>query len=642
MQPSEEDVAWLKSTFHPIPKPSLPDDSIEYSIYLVSSTLQGSNDSELRLQLREVQKYANEIQKQWLKGYIWQRESFALELKKEDGEVGAGQLQSRNVRLTVHAGLSYLRGCTEYGDSIEDEWVIVWVLRELTKKFNNIWIKVTDSDGEFLLIEASGTIPAWLEPEVAENRVWINDGQLKIIKPANSARSSKRTKEKLSLSDAQQVMLQEPKRIMHSTSIEEEAFYRLRNYPAQIKDNMHHALITIPRKAAFLLLQRPAYIASAIEAFYLRDPIALKPLQKQDNHAALQFAPKDFVTVSVKFPRVGYAQVKSQDFSPPSLWKKAMPSTSNVEAYTRASTGMKVTCGFEMLLSDPQYQDKQTVREMRMVLDDLDTGDEQLPSDQDLEKLEKRHDDEKWLDIDFDDLEHELGGKNKGEDDSRKREFGDKAAQENLQRIVKQFEDFLNDDSGRTGGDEILDDSSELEDGDNSDLEEDDEDDAGEDKDASFDEDEFTRMMQEMMGMPPDVMKEIMSGTIDALSEGQTGQGSKDVRDRAMSKIQEVDSSDEDIEDVKQMESELRASGALNLNSREQQRLSSHQIDERDDIGDSEDDQGLNDFDADFARNILQSFKSSGGMGGPAANLMSMMNQSALAESSRSQNKSHK
>jgi len=69
--------------------------------------------------------------------------------------------------------VTLLRGRTEYGDSVEDEWVIVWLLRELTRKFGDLWVKVNDSDGEFLLIEAAGTLPGWLEPEVSENRVRI-------------------------------------------------------------------------------------------------------------------------------------------------------------------------------------------------------------------------------------------------------------------------------------------------------------------------------------------------------------------------------------------------------------------------------------------------------------------------------------
>ena len=52
-----------------------------------------------------------------------------------------------------------------------DEWLIVYLLRELSNKFPDAWIRVYDTDGEFLLIEAANTLPKWLNPEVAENRV---------------------------------------------------------------------------------------------------------------------------------------------------------------------------------------------------------------------------------------------------------------------------------------------------------------------------------------------------------------------------------------------------------------------------------------------------------------------------------------
>lgn len=68
-------------------------------------------------------------------------------------------------------GITALRGSTNFGDSIEDEWVIVYLLRELTKKHQDIWVKVVDSDGQFLLVEAAGALPSWLEPEIADNRV---------------------------------------------------------------------------------------------------------------------------------------------------------------------------------------------------------------------------------------------------------------------------------------------------------------------------------------------------------------------------------------------------------------------------------------------------------------------------------------
>lgn len=65
----------------------------------------------------------------------------------------------------------HLRGLTNYGDSVEDEWLIVYILRELTKQFPDLWVKVVDTDGEFLLIEAANALPRWLNPEIADNRV---------------------------------------------------------------------------------------------------------------------------------------------------------------------------------------------------------------------------------------------------------------------------------------------------------------------------------------------------------------------------------------------------------------------------------------------------------------------------------------
>lgn len=87
MPPTEEDLAWIRSTFHPIPRSSLPDDCVEYSLYVISSRASKSSDFEVRERLRDVQKYATDLQRKWLKGYIWQRQGFSLELVKEDGEV---------------------------------------------------------------------------------------------------------------------------------------------------------------------------------------------------------------------------------------------------------------------------------------------------------------------------------------------------------------------------------------------------------------------------------------------------------------------------------------------------------------------------------------------------------------------------
>lgn len=87
MPQTEEDIAWLRSTFHPVPRPALPDDCIEYYLYIFDSSIDQTNPSGSRLQLLEVRKHVNDLQKQWLKDYIWQRQSFNLDLLKENGEV---------------------------------------------------------------------------------------------------------------------------------------------------------------------------------------------------------------------------------------------------------------------------------------------------------------------------------------------------------------------------------------------------------------------------------------------------------------------------------------------------------------------------------------------------------------------------
>ncbi|CAG8173018.1 unnamed protein product [Penicillium salamii] len=588
---SEEDIAWFQSTFRPIPKPELPDDAVEYSIYHIPPSPAPAvidEAAETRARLLEVQRTAAELTKDLLKDYIWQREAFKLEITKEDG-------------------ITSLQGRTNYGDSIEDEWVIVYFLRELTKRHKDIWVKVMDSDGEFLLIEAAGTLPAWIEPDVADNRVWIHQGDLRIIKPKQETK--RQSTEKLSLPEARKILRDDPSRLLKSTIIQEEAFFRLRKYPQQINDNLHSAVITIPRKAAFLLHQKPGYISPAVEAFYVRDPIALRPLKAKDA-SGLTFKPDDLVTVSVRFTRVGYAQLKSQEFPVPSTWAGKMPSTEDQQSYDRAEAGMKLACGMEMLLADPQNQDKPVVREMKLLLEDVETGDEPLPTDKEIQETwDKREDDEKWLDISFEDLETELKGRAQGKQ-AEAGDFGDSGAQENLQRIVARFEEFLNDNSAGFDGADFIDDFESDSDVDEDEEDGEDVDSDGEDKDASFNEEEFARMMKEMMGMPS---------------------SSDSIRKR----VQELDSDGEDdTEEIKEltrrMEAELQGTGILDLKQR-QQNLSSDEASaskgkaastsKPDNLDDEDDNININ-----LAKNLLESLQSQGGVSGPAGNMLSMMN----------------
>lgn len=454
---------------------------------------------------------------------------------------------------------------TNYGDSVEDEWLIVYLLRELSKQFIDLWIKVIDTDGEFLLIEAANALPRWLNPDIADNRVWINDLRLKIIPPTASPTSATIVgpPRALEQSEALSIIRAKPDVVERFEQMEKEAFYRLSNYPEQINASLHRSLITIPRNLAFILHELPSVIAPAVEAFYLRDPIGLKPLHSTDT-SGLTFPPKDLVTVSVKFTKVLFAQLKSQQFDAPPAWKgilkdaeKRAKTEISIREVERLQMGIKVTSGFEMLISDGIRRDNRSVREMNILLEDLAAGEE-LPTDSEIAawKDAKREDSEAWLDINFEDFEKELQGK-KGAAASTSAPqastsssaaqatqpsadggrptfgperppaadkappptedgmgFGDAKTQQDLKKMVERFESFLQDDKAGHEGAELDDDDYPDDEDEDTDGEED-KDIDGEAK--SEDEDEqpildpkaFARMMREMMGVSTSDLEDI-------------------------------------------------------------------------------------------------------------------------------------
>lgn len=611
----EDDFKWLGEGFDGFPK-RLPDDCVEYIIHAIDSKLKTATS--LRARLNQVLKGSNEFRNNILKDYIWQRDDFELKLHPQ---LSSGGKEGHSISATWDLqGRQYLRGRTNFGDSIADEWLIVYLLLELSKQFADAWVRVYDTDGEFLLIEAANALPKWLNPEIAENRVWINNGHLRIIPPDEGT-----TSRNLSLRDALGFIEEQPDKLVISPFIEDEAFHRIREYPSAISSSLHHALITIPRRLAYILHRSPAYISPAIEAFYIRDPISIRPLSTKDI-STLHFAPDDFVTISVKFTKVGYAQLGSQVFDPPPAWTGVIPRMRD----PKAELGMKLTCGFEMMLSDPQNQDKRAVRELKLLLDDIENGDEPLPTDVELASWPQTQDDEKWLDIDYNDFEAELSGKRGKGRETKGTGFGDTNAQETLRKMVSRFEDFLNDDTAGADGVDDLD-------------EEESESGSGEDKDASFDETEFEQAMKEMMGMPSDYVEK--SGLLDEARKLaiEDGEEQSDVdEDEEMKKVMEL------------MEKELKGHGALDLGNKKPKvdaaskkpvfgperpprmlkkgPLNSKDGDESADeeIGPddgelSSDDEDFNDVDLGLAKNMLESFKGQAGIGGPAGNMMRAM-----------------
>ncbi|KAI0414595.1 SGT1 protein-domain-containing protein [Xylaria grammica] len=613
---SQEGNRMFQDGVDPFPR-SLPENCVEYMLFVLDSTLEPRG---LLAELENIRKTAMQLCAATAKDYIWQRDSFQLQTKREDG-------------------LVYLHGTTDYGDSIEDEWLIVYLLRRLTITFPSLWVRVFDSDGEFLLVEAANVVPKWLSPEIDGNRAWIHQGKLQLL-PLSAAPG---TKHSLSLVEAVSHIRLHPEALVHSPFVEAEAFYRLEKYPENIKDLMHHSLITLPRKLAYILHEQPAAIAPAIEAFYLRDPVAMKPLMAASPD--LHFPPNDLVTVSVRFTKVLFAQVKSQRFGAPPLWRTIIKSTEDEpnsasereqKESARLELGMKVTSGFEMLAAHANTKDNRLAREFGILLEDVEEdGDKALPTNEDISGWLNvdREDDEAWLDINFEDFDNELQGRNKSKTE-KANGFGDTKAQADLRKIVSRFEEFLNDETAGFEGAELDDmdhdnDSSDDAEGEGGD---DDESSDDEDKAVSFDEGQFNRMMREMMGLPPEDVTNTSTATAQSNLQKIRASGGRENED---------EDNDEEEEDIRQlaaqMEAELKELGALKLDV-DPERAKVLGLKETvvhkgkgkgkgkdaEEAGGESDDDEVN-IDYNLAKNLLESFKSQAGLAGPAGNLLGIM-----------------
>ncbi|KAI0453972.1 SGT1-domain-containing protein [Xylaria acuta] len=587
---------------------NLSDNCVEYMLFV----LEALEPRTLLTELENVRKTAMQLCVTTAKDYIWQRDSFQLQIKRE-------------------SGLVYLHGSTDYGDSVEDEWLIVYLLRRLATTFPSLWVRVFDSDGEFLLVEAANVVPNWLSPEIDSNRAWIHQGKLQLL-PLSASSGVKRP---LSLAEAVNYIRLHPGALVHSPFIEAEAFYRLEKYPENIEASMHHSLITVPRKLAYILHEQPAAISPAIETFYLRDPVALKPLMTASPN--LHFHPKDLVTVGVRFTKVLFAQVKSQRFTAPPIWStivkpaedEAGPILEQEQKNSaRLELGMKVTSGFEMLAASANKRDNRLAREFAILLEDVEEdGDEILPTDEEMVKWPNvdRDDDEAWLDINFEDFDNELQGRRRDKTGAESG-FGDVQTQADLRKIVSRFEDFLNDETAGFDGAELhdMDQVDDFSDDSEKGEEENDDDESSEDEDkaVSFDEEQFNRMMREMMGLPPEVETNLSRAV---------PQENRRVKEASSTW---EDGEEEDIKQIAaQMEAELKGLGALKLDVRpERAKAPGSKVgavlrgrgkgieQEGDESGDEE-----VDIDYNLAKNLLESFKSQAGLAGPAGNLLGMM-----------------
>jgi hypothetical protein len=82
MDAPKDDFKWFGEGFDGFPK-RLPDDCVEYSLFVIDSKLK--SQKELLLRLEAVRKEALKLVESLLKEYIWQRDGFKVEVESGNG-----------------------------------------------------------------------------------------------------------------------------------------------------------------------------------------------------------------------------------------------------------------------------------------------------------------------------------------------------------------------------------------------------------------------------------------------------------------------------------------------------------------------------------------------------------------------------
>ncbi|XP_041738739.1 protein ecdysoneless homolog isoform X1 [Coregonus clupeaformis] len=314
-------------TMDPLRRTAVQEDMVQYYLFLVQPNLSDTQADELCLQhlVEEILAKVAPL----LMQYIWQQQPFNLKYHTEKGGVPA------------HIG-----GSTVFGDSVEDEWFIVYLLLQITQAFPELAARLEDNDGEFLLIEAADYLPKWLNPESSENRVFLHRGELYILPcPSRSSDVGLPRDVVPSVTQALALLSSHTQACLASPKIRTALRKRLEGYPEKIQANLHHAHCFLPAGIATVLAQRPDLVAPAVSAFYLRDPVDLQACRTFQT-----FSADTRVLTSVTFTRCLYAQLLQQHFTPDRRSGFTLPARSH-PLYRAHKLGMKLAHGFEILCS---------------------------------------------------------------------------------------------------------------------------------------------------------------------------------------------------------------------------------------------------------------------------------------------------
>lgn len=162
----------------------------------------------------------------------------------------------------LESGIPFIYGqlCAE-NNVCREENVLLGLLTSLSKDLGpQVFIRLCDTDGDFIVNEISDTLPTKDEFPIACNRIWLNCGKLKLIPLQNSSRDVVRPEEALKFLEDSAFKLLDIDTLNSSSSAKTsrnfptDVLSRLGKLPLVIDNERHRQiLIENPRLISFLL-----------------------------------------------------------------------------------------------------------------------------------------------------------------------------------------------------------------------------------------------------------------------------------------------------------------------------------------------------------------------------------------------------
>ncbi|XP_043474182.1 protein ecdysoneless [Leptopilina heterotoma] len=307
------------------------DDAVEcflYPKFCLTKNFEQVTEEKL---IEEINKYY-EATKHITKDYIWHKESLTFFPRTKRSLLLETLIEGSKYEDNELVPHIYVK--LHFDEDVGDEWFTVYLINYLTKVFDGLIARVTDSDGEFLLIESANALPSWANPEVCEKRVFISNGSIHVIPDKDKSlldnlNSINKNANLFKLSEAVQSIIQK----------------RISIYPDEIKERTHKARAYLPEKAAFMLQEDPGLIAPAIRRLFHSDPFERKVCRGMKF-----FPPEQRTMVNIRMTKCLYAMIMHCRYTGDPMTGWNLPPV-NSTAYSAHLLGVKIACGLEMLIS---------------------------------------------------------------------------------------------------------------------------------------------------------------------------------------------------------------------------------------------------------------------------------------------------